>query len=248
MKIFHLISFTFFLLLISSSCSFLVLNNKTDYTGKYEFNYDSGYGMFGNFLELRNDGTFTFGRLDSTVILGLCEMPECISEGTWKQKGRNIVLNSFLRSKDISTFIIEIEQPQLYRDSLKIELLKLSDKKPLEGEIFYLYGERDSLLPSNFIEPVTTNNLGIAIVSNELVESIEYPIGICVRGMNRIPLPKSGNYYRIYYQDCWPVVFKNEKLKIDADTLILKKSIITDYNERGREISTNFYSKFVKVN
>jgi hypothetical protein len=239
-----LLSLSFIFLMISSSCSYLVLKNGMNCSGMYEYVHDTGYGKFGSYLELRKDGTFTLSPMESTVYPALCEMPECVSEGSWKQKGGKIVLNSFLRSKKENAFIFEIEQPRLYRDSLKIELLNLSDGKPIEGQNLYLLGKENSY----FIDPVITNNLGIAIFSKELVESIESPIGLCKEGMNRIPLPKSGYYYRIYYQDCWPVVFNNEKLKIDADTLILKKSIITDYNERGREISTNFYSKFVKVN
>ena len=129
--------------------------------------------------------------------------------GSWKKKNNSIILNSHIKTDKQKDFIYLIKDT-LLKNLVKLELFRISDSTPLIDFGFSIYNNR------NEYSSIFTDEAGVAIFNRKDIKKIDL-LGIILN----LKVPPIGYYYRIYYLDRQIEVFKNKKLKIKNDKLIM---------------------------
>lgn len=144
----------------------LVLVSCSSIDGLYIASYEGATGLIQEELHIKRDNSFAYyppplgigvgGIYDSTI-------------GTWKKKGKNLILNS--ESQDTTKYYIEeVIDYTLSLDSIQIKVYDLITKKPIkEFGIIIIY---DS---TNFSYYSTNQNGEVIISKNILFDKFAFP-------------------------------------------------------------------------
>lgn len=180
-------------------------------------------------LVLCNDGTYSYYQ-DSLLIYN---MFDCKSKnGTWEIKGESILLKSYFPECLIKKIKQEIES----KDSIKIEILKMSDNTPKEGAMIFF-----KLKDLSYKETNSDSN-GIIVYPRKNVKKIVIP----TFGAITVQPPPKGYFYRTYYKDCYHWMFNKKKFIISNDTTLIERDVLKYYDSNKKKIKETIESKYIK--
>jgi len=192
--------------------------------GKYKYIPISKFPSDTIILEIKENGKFVYSPYfnNSLDYIVLCKK----IEGTWVIKDGDLILNSNLQSENpndlvkISSFDKE--------DSIKLKFINLSDSTPAIIT-FPLFNKGE------FLTEYMTDSLGVVVIPSKGYDDVSFCLdNICKNGFNLKPI-KGGYFYQITYFDCFPEIFKNERLKIYGNKLI-RKVVINDSGRKYKRI------------
>lgn len=211
----------------------ILLSCKTTYyenilCGKYNHSsinqYDSIKILYT--LVLHTDLTYSYYQ-ENAKGLGIGDNKKnCVSpSGIWKKKGKYIVLNSYFPKNTIKI----IKQKNLSKDSIKIEVLKMSDNSPqVNADIMFE-------LRNNIFEKASTDSNGIIIYPKQNVKKIA-----CIFNPMLLNVPQKGRFYRLYDEDCFLWNFDKKKFRILDDSTLVEKIVSKPKNVKKITIECKY--------
>lgn len=222
------------------SCKTTLQYNIDRFIGTYKYQlYDDIYT-----LNLDSFGIYSFTFVSEPE--GLCYMPYCKVEGTWKIRKKYIILNSHSQNDNPNDYIKQIKCFNCHKDSIKIKVVDFSNNKPVKWHGITAYR---SLMKKNseYFHYLETNEEGLVSIPRRKIKEIDYSTGGCLYKNNQIPPPRKNCYYQIQYRDCYYEIFKNRKIEIRDSILIDKEKIVTDLTKEGKEVHTIMSREYRKV-
>lgn len=225
-KVLKIFMFTSLVLLMYINSEEIFCQEK-ELIGKYKCIPNSKFPSDTIILEIKENCKFVYSPYfnNSLDYIVLCKK----TEGTWAIKDGNLILNSNLQSENpndlvkISSFDKE--------DSIKLKFINLSDSTPTIIT-FPLFNKGE------FLTEYNTDSLGVVVIPSKGYDDLNFCLdNICKYGFNLKPI-KGGYFYQITYFDCFPEIFKNERLKINGNKLI-RKVDINDSIRKNKRIKYN---------
>lgn len=196
----------------------VLLSCKTTYNenilcGDYNHSSINQYDSTKTFytLVLHNDLTYSYYK-ENTKEFGIgYNKKQCVlPSGIWKKRGKHIVLNSYFPKNTIKI----IKQKNLSKDSIKIEVLKMSDNSPqVNADVIFE-------LRNNIFEKTSTDSNGIIVYPKQNVKKIA-----CIFNPILLNIPTKGRFYRLYDEDCFIWNFDKKKIRILDDSTLVEKIV-----------------------
>ncbi|MDD4209696.1 MAG: hypothetical protein PHI52_05085 [Bacteroidales bacterium] len=222
-KIFILLLFCFF------SCR--TIYDKTNICGQYNYLHIGRYNKEVVYtLILYNDGTYSY----YNNVMSHRKVMDCKSKsGKWKRKGNLILLNSYFPE----CLVEKIKQTEKTKDSIQIEILKLSDYTPKEGvEVIFKMNDL------SYVEKYTDSN-GIVVFPRKNVNKVM----LGSYGISVVKPPPNNYYYRAYYEDCFHWTFNNKKFIILNDSTLIQTEVSKYYDSNKKKVKIKSEEKYNKV-